>query len=194
MEDPDEPTAISITVDEGDFTLVLKDERAFRIPWRWFPSLLAATPEQRRMVRISSCGARLHWNQVDEDISVSELMHDYAPLLLEEKLSAQIPSNFPRDTTPASLAGSQPKLSLRKIAGKFVVGLTAAERFERWDLCEDLAQQLVPKTLKDASKYPQNSREATLRRMRRAIDGKRWLSVVETDWMMERLRVLLGWK
>jgi hypothetical protein len=60
-------------------------------------------------------------------------------------------------------------------------------------MCEDLAQQLVPKTLKDAAKYPQNSRDVTLRRMRRAIEGKGWTECVETDWLMERLRVLLGW-
>jgi len=60
-------------------------------------------------------------------------------------------------------------------------------------MCEDLAQQLVPKTLKDAAKFPQNSRDATLKRMRRAIEGKQWTERVETDWLMERLRVLLGW-
>jgi hypothetical protein len=60
-------------------------------------------------------------------------------------------------------------------------------------MCEDLAQQLVAKTLKDAAKYPEHPRDVTLRRMRRGIEGKGWTSVVETDWLIERLRVLLGW-
>jgi hypothetical protein len=60
-------------------------------------------------------------------------------------------------------------------------------------MCEDLAQQLVPKTLKDAAKYPQNSREVTLRRMKKAIQSKGWTERVETDWLMSRLRILLGW-
>ncbi|MBC8750183.1 hypothetical protein F6X42_27405 [Paraburkholderia sp. WC7.3b] len=120
-------------------------------------------------------------------------MRDYEQLLLEEQLGSQVPNDFPCDTTPASLSGTQPKLAGRIIAGRFVVGLTAPERFERWDLCEDLAQQLVQKTLKDAAKYPHHPHDVTLRRMRRAIERKGWTSVVETDWLMERLGILLGW-
>jgi hypothetical protein len=60
-------------------------------------------------------------------------------------------------------------------------------------MCEDLAQQLVPKTRKDAAKYPMHSHDVTLKRIRRAIEGKKWTERVETDWLMERLRVLLGW-
>jgi hypothetical protein len=105
----------------------------------------------------------------------------------------QVPEDFPWDTTPASLAGAQLKFAARKIDGKIVVGLTAAERVQRWDLCEDLAQQLVAKARKDADKYPQNSPDVTLRRIRRAIESKGWTSVVETDWLMERLRILLEW-
>ena len=103
------------------------------------------------------------------------------------------PDDFPWDRTPPSLSGSQPKLAGRLIDGKFVVGQTAAERDERWDMCEDLAQQLVPKTLQDAEKNPENTRDATLRRIRRALVRKDWLSTAELDWLMQRLRVLLGW-
>jgi hypothetical protein len=108
-------------------------------------------------------------------------------------MTKTVPDDFPRDVTPALLAGSTPKLSGRMINGRFVVGLTAEERHIRWDMCEDLAQQLVAKTLKDAAKFPQHSHDVTLRRMRRAIERKDWTERVETDWLMERLRVLLGW-
>jgi hypothetical protein len=85
------------------------------------------------------------------------------------------------------------KFAGRLVDGKFVVGLTAEERYERWDFCEDFAQQLVAVALKDATKYPQHSRDVTLRRVRQGVEGKRWVSVVEADWLMQRLRVLLGW-
>jgi hypothetical protein len=108
-------------------------------------------------------------------------------------MTQHVPDDFPRDVTPASLAGRQMKFAGRLIHGKFVVGQTDEERFERWDMCEDLAQQLVAVAHKDAAKFPQHSLEVTLRRVRRGIEGKGWVSVVEADWLMERLRVLLGW-
>jgi hypothetical protein len=104
-----------------------------------------------------------------------------------------VPDDFPRDVTPASLPGAQPKLAARLIDGKFLVGQTDEERFERWDVCEDLAQQLVAKAQKDSERYPQHSREVTLQRIRRAIEGKGWVSVVEADWLVQRLRALLHW-
>jgi hypothetical protein len=104
-----------------------------------------------------------------------------------------VPDDFPRDLTPASLPGAQPKLAARLIDGKFLVGQTDEERFERWDVCEDLAQQLVAKARKDAAKYPHRSREVTLQRIRRAIEDKGWVRTVEADWLVERLRALLHW-
>jgi hypothetical protein len=104
-----------------------------------------------------------------------------------------VPEDCPRDVTPSSLAGAHPKLAGRLIDGKFVVGLTEEERFERWDICEDLAQQLVGVARREASKYPENTRDVTLERVRRGIEGKQWTSLVETDWLMVRLRSLLEW-
>ncbi|PRY05927.1 hypothetical protein [Paraburkholderia sp. BL25I1N1] len=104
-----------------------------------------------------------------------------------------VPDDFPRDVTPASLSGAQMKLAGRLIDGKFVVGQTPEERFERWDLCEDLAQQLVPKAQADAAKYPGNTPDVTLQRVRNGLQRKGWVSVVEMDWLIERLRTLLGW-
>jgi len=104
-----------------------------------------------------------------------------------------VPDDFPHDGTPASLAGSQPKLAGRIINGKFVVGQTMEERFGRWDVCEDLAQQLVRSGTKDAATHPEYSHEKVLQRVRRSVEGTGWCSVVETDWLMHRLRTLLGW-
>lgn len=104
-----------------------------------------------------------------------------------------VPDDFPRDVGPASVPGKQPKLVGRLINGKVVVGQTDDERFERWEVCEDLAQQLVAKAQKDSAKHPQHSREVTLQRIRRAIGSRGWVSVVEADWLVERLRALLNW-
>ncbi|WP_171911911.1 DUF2442 domain-containing protein [Paraburkholderia xenovorans] len=180
-------------MEDDSLNVFLKDGGTLRIRLRRFSKLWVATHEQRCDFRISASGTVLRWGQLDEDISVRDLMRDAERRHRDERLTSQVPTNFPWDPTPALLSGTHPKLAGRLIDGRFVVGLTAEERFIRWDLCEDLAQQLVPKTLKDAAKYPQNSREVTLRRMRRAIANKEWTERLETDWLMERLRTLLNW-
>ncbi len=187
------PIAIAVTVTEDSLNVVLKDGGTLRLPLRRFSKLWVATPEQRYDFRISASGDGLHWDQLDEDLSVTELMREAERRHRDERLSSQVPADFPWDPTPALLSGAQPKLAVRSIDGRFVVGLTAEERWVRWDMCEDLAQQLVAKTLQDAAKHPQHSTEVTLNRMRRAIEGKKWTARVETDWLMERLRSLLGW-
>jgi hypothetical protein len=50
----------------------LSDGRVLGVPLAWFPRLLHATPEQRQACRISSRG--LHWEELDEDISVAALL------------------------------------------------------------------------------------------------------------------------
>jgi len=50
----------------------LSDGRIVGVPLAWFPRLLHATPEQREQFRISGRG--LHWEQLDEDISVAGLL------------------------------------------------------------------------------------------------------------------------
>ncbi|ALK08886.1 DUF2442 domain-containing protein [Blastochloris viridis] len=50
----------------------LSDGRTLGVPLAWFPRLLHASPEQRAEVEISRNG--LHWDALDEDISVAGLL------------------------------------------------------------------------------------------------------------------------
>lgn len=52
----------------------LTDGRVLSVPLLWFPSLSAATPEQRANVEIGGGGIGLHWPELDEDLSVANLM------------------------------------------------------------------------------------------------------------------------
>ena len=52
--------------------VTLADGRIIGVPLAWFPRLLHATPEQRDQVRLSSRG--LHWEALDEDISIAGLL------------------------------------------------------------------------------------------------------------------------
>jgi hypothetical protein len=62
------------------------------------------------------------------------------------------------------------------IGGKLDIGLTAEERFKRRDVCEDFAHQPVAVAHKDEAKFPEHSRELTMRRVRQGIEGKEWTS------------------
>jgi len=52
----------------------LTDGRIISVPIIWFPLLHAATAEQREHYEIGGGGASLHWEEIDEDISVAGLL------------------------------------------------------------------------------------------------------------------------
>ena len=62
----------AVRFDENSLWVELSDGRVIAVPLAWFPRLLHATSEQRAKVEISSMG--LHWNELDEDVSVSGLL------------------------------------------------------------------------------------------------------------------------
>jgi hypothetical protein len=65
-------SATRVRFDEDSFWVELSDGRTIGVPVAWFPRLLHSSPEQRRQVRISSRG--LHWDALDEDISIAGLL------------------------------------------------------------------------------------------------------------------------
>ena len=67
-------SAKAVTFDNETMWVELTDGRALGVPLAWFPRLLHATPEQRAGCRISYTGQGLHWEELDEDISVAGLL------------------------------------------------------------------------------------------------------------------------
>ena len=72
MTAPDHVGAISVRFDDFRMWVELSDGRVLRVPLSWFPRLSSATREQREMYEISTRG--LHWEELDEDISVAALL------------------------------------------------------------------------------------------------------------------------
>ena len=58
--------------DEDSFWVELNDARILGVPLAWFPRLLNASPIQREAFELSAFG--IHWNELDEDISVQGLL------------------------------------------------------------------------------------------------------------------------
>lgn len=67
-------SAKALRFDDDTMWVDLTDGRTLGIPLAWFPVLLEATPEQRLEYRIGASGNGLHWEQLDEDISVEGLL------------------------------------------------------------------------------------------------------------------------
>lgn len=66
------PRASAVRFDEAQMWVELDDGRTLGIPLAWFPRLIHGTAEQRAEVRISPAG--LHWETLDEDISIAGLL------------------------------------------------------------------------------------------------------------------------
>lgn len=67
-------SAKGLRFDDDTMWVDLTDGRTLGIPLAWFPILLEATPEQRLRYRIGASGNGLHWEELDEDISVEGLL------------------------------------------------------------------------------------------------------------------------
>jgi hypothetical protein len=64
--------AKSVRFDQDSMWVDLSDGRVIGVPLAWIPRLLRASEEQRRQVRITGRG--LHWESLDEDISIAGLL------------------------------------------------------------------------------------------------------------------------
>jgi hypothetical protein len=69
-----EPLAVDVTCTDDELRVVLADGREIGVPLVWFPRLLGATPDQRKEWRLIGGGIGIHWEAVDEDISVESLL------------------------------------------------------------------------------------------------------------------------
>lgn len=68
------PVAETVTVTEDTLTVELSDGRSLSVPLAWFPRLVHATPVERRGWRLIGKGHGIHWEKLDEDISVEGLL------------------------------------------------------------------------------------------------------------------------
>ena len=66
--------ARTLTFDQHTMWVELDDGRSLGVPLAWFPRLMHATPKQQKNYRIGYSGNGLHWDDLDEDISVEGLL------------------------------------------------------------------------------------------------------------------------
>ncbi len=69
-----EAKAQNVGVTEDTLAVDLSDGRTISVPLAWFPRLLHGTPEERNNWRFIGDKEGIHWPDLDEDISVENLL------------------------------------------------------------------------------------------------------------------------
>jgi hypothetical protein len=70
-----EAIAVDVSCSTDAMTVVLDDGRTVSVPLMWFPRLLNASEKQRKDWELIGSGIAIHWEEIDEDISVASLLN-----------------------------------------------------------------------------------------------------------------------
>jgi hypothetical protein len=68
------PKAENVKVTKDTLIVDLSDGRTISVPLEWFPRLVNATSEERKNWRLIGRGHGIHWEDIDEDLSVEGLL------------------------------------------------------------------------------------------------------------------------
>ncbi|MEO7174351.1 MAG: DUF2442 domain-containing protein [Saprospiraceae bacterium] len=67
--------AVDIWFTEDMLFVRLEDGREVGTPLEWFPTLRSASADQRKNWKLIGNGVGIHWEELDEDLSVRKLIH-----------------------------------------------------------------------------------------------------------------------
>jgi hypothetical protein len=68
------PTIEQVTLTDDTLSADLSDGRTISVPLAWYPRLLHGSMEERNAYRFIAGGNGVHWDQLDEDISIKNLI------------------------------------------------------------------------------------------------------------------------
>ena len=68
------PNAVAVEVTSESLMVELSDGRTIWAPLAWYPRLLHATPKELGNWRLIGKGQGIHWEDLDEDVSVEGLL------------------------------------------------------------------------------------------------------------------------
>ncbi|MEO8574471.1 MAG: DUF2442 domain-containing protein [Pyrinomonadaceae bacterium] len=69
-----QPLAVDVSCSSDKLHVVLADGREISVPLEWFPRLLEATPKERNDWQLLGGGLGIHWESLDEDVTVESLL------------------------------------------------------------------------------------------------------------------------
>ena len=68
------PEALDVLLTDDTLSVDLSDGRSISVPIAWFPRLLHSTEQERNNWRLIGRGQGIHWEDIDEDISIEGLL------------------------------------------------------------------------------------------------------------------------
>jgi hypothetical protein len=71
---PRDERVIGVISDDASLIVDLADGRTISVPLAWYPRLFLGTPDQRANWEKCGGGHGIHWPDLDEDLSVAELL------------------------------------------------------------------------------------------------------------------------
>ena len=98
----DVPTAESVTVTKDTLSVDLSDGRTISVPLAWFPRLANGTTKERKNWRFIGKGYGIHWEDLDEDISVENLLLGLPSGESQSSFQKWLSSRRPRPTQRSS--------------------------------------------------------------------------------------------
>ncbi|MCC5623846.1 DUF2442 domain-containing protein [Nostoc sp. CHAB 5715] len=74
IELPEIPTIQQVAITDDTLSADLSDGRTISVPLAWYPRLLHGSVEERNNWRFIGGGNGIHWDQLDEDVSIKNLI------------------------------------------------------------------------------------------------------------------------
>ena len=68
------PEALNVSLTDDTLSVDLSDGRSISVPIAWFPRLLHSSEQERNNWRFIGKGQGIHWEDIDEDISIEGLL------------------------------------------------------------------------------------------------------------------------
>lgn len=94
-----EAVAVEVSFSSDALTAVLDDGRTVSVPLVWFPRLVNASNKQRKEWEFIGGGIGIHWEEIDEDISIASLLSPERFMRLANT-TLQPPSRAQRKSKP----------------------------------------------------------------------------------------------
>jgi hypothetical protein len=93
------PFIENVVVSDDTLTVDLSDGRSISVPLAWYPRLSHASLAERKHWRLIGRGVGIHWNDIDEDISVEGLISGKASGESQASFSKWLTKRSTRKTT-----------------------------------------------------------------------------------------------